>query len=112
MGKTSSSTIAKATTPPANNVSYATLQKENETLRQQAVNFQTVAQNGATRLLHIESLVSPQLTRNPNFWNVLFHFKEVILILKEVMKIIKEFKTMYIRQENVPQPDTANGATE
>jgi hypothetical protein len=68
------------------------LQNDLNLAKAQAAQLQTVAQEAVNRLIFIEDKLSPQLLRNPKWWNILFHWKEIMLLIEEIVRIIKEFK--------------------
>lgn len=70
----------------------AKLEQELALTKEQAAQLKNVAQESVTGLLFIESKLSPQLLRKVNFWNVLFHWKEVVAIIEEIILLIKKFR--------------------
>jgi len=68
------------------------LQNDLTLAKAQAAQLQTVAQEAVNRLIFIEDKLSPQLLRNPKWWNILFHWKEIMALIEEIVRIIKEFK--------------------
>lgn len=89
--------------------SFAKLKEDLAQAQQQQALFQTVAQDGANRLIEIEKLLFPQMGRKPKFWNFVFHFGEIISALQAVIKIIKEFREKFMTP--APAPEPANDAT-
>lgn len=85
MSKNNQKMAPKAITTNDSNSQVAQLQAANAQL-------QAVAQEAVNRLLFVENRLSPQLLRKVNFWNILFHWKEVIQVVEEIIRIIKEFK--------------------
>lgn len=90
---------------------FAKLKEELATSQQQQALFQAVAQDAAVKLIKIEDLLNLQVGRKPKFWNILFHFGEVIAALQEVIKIIKEFKAKYMTPQPTPDTTEVNDTT-
>ena len=85
---------------------FSALKAELTQAQQQQAIMRQVAEQAASRLIQIENSLSPQLLRNPKIWNVLFHFKEIIFVIREVIKIINEFKQQYITPPAPPTDGT------
>lgn len=90
------------------NTDTLSLQLENtkaelETAKQQTNQMQAVAQEAVNRLVNIETRLSPQVLRKPNLMTILFHWKELMLIIGEIVTLIKEFKDLIQKQ---PENDT------
>jgi len=88
-----------------NSNQIASLTAELTTQREQAAKMQVVAQEAVNRLIFIENKLSPQLLRKPSFWNVLFHWKEVVAVIVEIITIIKNFRDSL-------QPKTENDSAQ
>lgn len=74
----------------------------------QALNAQQqqVINDAASALFYAEERLTKQIGRKPNFFNILFHFKEVLAVLEEVIRIIRNFKTKYVKTPEPVQDDT------
>jgi len=96
-----------ASAPKAENTTgaFSALKAELAQSQQQQQVMRLVAEQAASRLLQIENSLSPQLLRNPKLWNIIFHFKEIIAVIREVIRIINEFKQQYITPPTPPQTD-------
>lgn len=77
------------------------------TLTQQRDALQNVANQAATKLIQIEQLAAPFLSRKFSWVTALFHLKEAMDTIKKIIALIKEFKDLYL----TPQPQQ-NGVTE
>lgn len=94
--------------PKAENTTgaFSALKAELSQAQQQQAIMRQVAEQAASRLIQIENSLSPQLLRNPKIWNIIFHFKEIINVIREVIKIINEFKQQYITPPAPPTDGT------
>lgn len=77
-------------------------------LTQQRDALQNVANQAATKLIVIEQLAAPFLSRKFSWVTALFHLKEAMDTIRKIIALIKEFKDAYLTP---PQPQT-NGVTE
>lgn len=85
----------------------AFIQLENA-LKESQINaekFRVIGQEAVNRLVTIENKLSNQGLRKPNLMTVLFHWKELMVIIGEIVALIREFKALLQKPEE-PANDT------
>lgn len=73
-----------------------------------AEKFRAIGQEAVNRLVTIENKLANQGIRKPNLMTVLFHWKELMVIIGEIVTLIREFKALLQKPE---EPQTQNDTT-
>lgn len=81
----------------------ATILSELETAKKERELFQNVANTAASKLVSIESAVTPFLNRKFNIVTAIYHLKDVVELIKQIVEAVKEFRAQFMAPNVPPQ---------
>ena len=91
-----------------NQAAFEQLQAALQESQMNAEKFRVIGQEAVNRLVTIENKLATQGLRKPNLMTILFHWKELMVIIGEIVTLIREFKALLQKPAEAEQPnDTA-----
>lgn len=108
--KMAQSEFSAAVQQSVNEKNQATFEQLQSALQEAQVNaekFRIIGQEAVNRLITIENKLANQGIRKPNLMTVLFHWKELMVIIGEIVSLIREFKDL-LQKPQEPQAESNN----
>lgn len=82
------------------------ISSELETVKKEREAFQNIANTAASKLVSIESAVTPFLNRKFNVVTAIYHLKDVVELIKQIVEAVKEFRAQFMAPNIKPDDST------
>ena len=82
------------------------ISSELEAVKKEREAFQNIANTAASKLVSIESAVTPFLNRKFNIVTAIYHLKDVVELIKQIVEAVKEFRAQFMAPNVKPDDST------